>query len=55
MEINVMTHTIWVHYGFWTSQVKLKDNDYVELDVLNLEIADQIEDEGKKNLKELRA
>jgi hypothetical protein len=33
----------------------LKDNDYVELDVLNLDIADQTEDEGKKNFEELSA
>jgi hypothetical protein len=34
---------------------KLKDNDYVELDVSNLEIADRIEDEGKMNFEDSRA
>jgi hypothetical protein len=31
------------------------EHDYVELDVHNLEIADQTEDEGKKNFEELSA
>jgi hypothetical protein len=37
-----------VHNGLLTSQVKLKDNDYVELDVLNLDTANRTENEGKK-------
>jgi hypothetical protein len=39
------------HYGLWTSQVKLKDNDYVELGVLNLETIDRNEDKDKKNFE----
>jgi hypothetical protein len=46
-----MVHISWVHYGLWTSQVKLKDNDYVELDVFNLETTDPTEDKGKKNFE----
>jgi hypothetical protein len=50
-----MVHISWVHYGLWTWQVKLKDNDYVELDALNLETNDRTEDKCKKNFKESSA
>jgi hypothetical protein len=36
----------------WTSQVKLKDNDYVELDVFNLETTDQLRMKARRTLSD---